>query len=223
MVLNMNRYVLAGTITLAILAVVFAVISFLDDSRISVLNRDIDELNTQSESSRLLFFYNQVFSPAENKAFCEVTNKSATLRSNEGDLFFSKLAEYEQANLLSNYETLKKKYILNRVELWLYTSLQVKTCDSNFVPVLFFYSTKPPCPECLVQGEILEEIRNECPNVKVFALATDEGIDLVSLILAQFTIAAVPSVVINNKDVFSSLTPKEAILSKIECKQLQNN
>jgi len=220
---TMNRYLLAASITIAILAVVFAVISFLDDSRVSILNRDIDTLNTQSESSRILFFYNQVFSPTENKAFCEVTNKSATLRSNEGDLFFSKLAEYEQANLLSNYETLKKKYILNRVELWLYTTLQVKTCDTNFVPVLFFYSTKPPCPECLVQGEILEEIRNQCPNVKVFALATDEGVDLVSLIQAQFNVAATPSVVINNKDVFSSLTPKEKILQKISCKQFQNS
>ncbi len=219
----MNRYLLAGTITIAILAVVFAVISFLDDSRVSALNRDIEELNTQSESSRILFFYNQVFSPSENKAFCNITNQSATRRSNEGDLFFSKLAEYEQANLLSNYETLKKKYILNRVELWLYTTLQVKTCDTNFVPVLFFYSTKPPCPECLVQGEILEEIRNQCPNVKVFSLATDEGVELVSLIQAQFNIATNPSVVINNKDVFSSLTPKEKILQKIECKQFQNS
>lgn len=215
----MNRYLTAGIITAVILAMVFAVVWFLDDNRITVLNRDIDELSTQSESNRILFFYNQVFSPTESKEFCEVTNKSATLRSNEGDLFFSKLAEYENANLLGNYETLKKKYILNRVELWLYTSLQIKTCDSNFVPVLFFYSGKKPCSECQVQGEILEEIRNECPNVKIFALSTDEGVDLVPLIQAQFKVSGVPSLVINNKDVFTSLTPKNKLMEKIQCKQ----
>jgi hypothetical protein len=213
----MNRYLLAGIITAAILAVVFAVVSLLDDARISTLNRDIDDFGIQSESSRLLFFYNQVFSPIESKAFCEITNKSATARSNEGDLFYSKIAEYEQANLLGNYSALKKKYILNRVELWLYTTLQVKTCDSNFVPVLFFYSTKPACPECEVQGQILEEIRNECPNVKVFALATDEGIDLVSLAQAQFGISTIPSVVVNNKDVFSGLKSKQELLKDINC------
>ncbi len=213
----MNRYLLAGVITAAVLAVVFAIVLFLDDWRVNSLNQQLEELSIQSESNRVLFFYNQVFSPSENPAFCEVANKSATLRSSQGDLLFSKLSSYESANLFGDYGLLKKKYLLNRIELWLYTSLQNKTCNSNFVPILFFYRSKDPCPDCAVQGGILEELRNQCPNVKIFALATDEDIDLVPLIQAQFNVAQTPALVVNNEKVFERIADRNELRGQFNC------
>ncbi|GEM_PF-1025790 len=213
----MNLYFKAGVITLAVLALIFAVVWFLDDSRISSLDEDVDALALQSESNRVLFFYNQVFNPTESTAFCEVLDKSATIRSDAGDTFFSKLGAYENANLLGNYDSLKKKYLLNRIELWLYTTLLVKNCNTNIQPVLFFYRTKSACPECQVQGEILEEVRSECPNVKIFAVSVDESVDLVPLIQAQFNVVQTPALVVNNRTRFDSLTNKTTVLESIAC------
>ncbi|MBS3061084.1 MAG: thioredoxin family protein [Candidatus Diapherotrites archaeon] len=213
----MNRYVQAGLVTAAILAVVFATVWLMDDSRISVLNGEIDSLSLESETNRILFFHNQVFDPSESSAFCEVIDKSATIRSNEGDLFFSKLAAFENANLLGNYGSLKKKYLLNRIELWLYTTMLKQKCRTNVVSVLYFYRTHPPCAECQVQGEILEVVREKCPNVKIFALAVDEDVDLVPLIQAQYGVTAVPSLVIDNNVVLGSLTDQNKLLSIVSC------
>lgn len=213
----MNRYLLAGIVTAMILALVFAMVAFLDNGRLSALNQDIDNLSLQSESNRILFFYTQVFNPQENTAFCDITNQSATLRSNQGDLLFSKLTNFEDASLLGNYSAVRQKYLLNRIELWLYTSLQNKTCGSNFVPVLFFYTTKRNCTECAVQGNILEELRNQCPNVKIFALSVDEGIDLVPLIQVQFGVTNTPALVVDNNMVFNRLTSKEEIIKNFKC------
>ncbi|MDO8625434.1 MAG: thioredoxin family protein [Candidatus Diapherotrites archaeon] len=212
----MNRHVQAALVTLGILVMVFAVVSWMDSSRISTLNSGIESLSVQSETNRILFFYNQVFTPSEDTAFCDVLDKSATLRSDEGDLFFSKLVAYENANLLGNYNTLRQKYLLNRIELWLYTTLLTKQCKTNIVPILFFYRNKPACPQCDVQGQILESLREKCPNVKIFALSVDEGIDLVPLIEAQYGVHSVPSVVVNKK-VFESLSSEEILRQEVAC------
>jgi len=219
-VVTLNRYLLAGLITLAILGVVFGAVLLLDDWRVSGINKDLEDLSIQSESNRVLFFYNQVFDPAENPRFCELANSSATLRSNQGDLLFAKLENYEGASFFGSYRILRQKYLLNRIELWLFTTLQNKTCGSNFVPVLFFYESTVDCPECLVQGNILEELRNQCPNVKIFALSVDEEIDLVPLIQSQFNVSTVPSLVVDNQFVFESLTTKEEILRNIKCEEV---
>ncbi len=213
----MNRYLQAGVITLAILALIFSTVWLLDDSRISVLNNDIDRLGVDSESNRILLFYTQVFSAKRNPDFCLVVNQSATIRSQEGDLFFSKLAEFENANLLGNYETLKRKYLLNRIELWLYTTLLSETCNTNISQVLYFYRNKPACDECQIQGDVLETVRSECPNVKIFAISTDEGVDLVPLIQAQFGVTKTPALVLDNNRVFESLASKETILEYLKC------
>ncbi len=213
----MNRYLQAGIITLAILAVIFSVIWFLDENRLSTLSTGVENLDLQSETNRILFFYTQVFSGGQNPDFCKVIEESATLRSNEGDFFFSKITAFENANLVGNYEIVKKKYLLNRIELWLYSTQIQKNCDTNETAVLFFYSNKTPCAECNVQGEILDSLRQECPNIKVFALSVDEGVDLVPLIKAQFKATTVPSLVVNNDRVFNRLVSRDELLQNVVC------
>lgn len=213
----MDQYLKAGLVTIAILVVIFSAISVLENNRQDTLNRGIEDLTIQSETSRLLFFYSQVFSGDVNAGFCNVMKSSANLRSDEGDVFFSKLSAYENANLLGNFDSLKKKYVLNRVELWLYSTLLNQRCDTNVVSVLFFYPSKKPCPECDVQGEILDEIRTQCPNVKIFALSVDDGVDIVSLIEAQFGVSSVPSLVIQNKTVFDKLASRDDLMRHIAC------
>ncbi|MBU0635949.1 thioredoxin family protein [Candidatus Micrarchaeota archaeon] len=216
----MNRYLEAGVITIALLAVIFSVIGLLDNSRISSLDMDVEHLNIQSESNRILFFYNQVFTPEKNPEYCEIINQSATLRSDEADFLFSRLVTFEEANLMGNYENLKKRYLLSRIELWLYTTLLADSCETNMVPILYFYTGKKTCVECSVQGGILDDLRRECPNVKIFALSVDEDIDLVPLLQAQFGVTTVPSLVINNEQVFSKLTTKEELLNIISCGEI---
>lgn len=188
----------------------------LDQQRVSVLQDRIQELEIESETSRILLFYVQVFGDSEGEV-CQVLEHNMRQQMNRGYFLLRQLRSFQEANLLADYEQTRAKYLLNNVELWLYSTLVSKRCNFEIKPILFFYKTKELCTDCIAQGEALDQIRAECPLASIYSLAEDEDLDIVSFIKNRYGIETAPAMVINNSVVLNGLQSKDKIKRLISC------
>src|SRR3989338_11443833 len=163
-----NIYIGALILTLIAFSSAFLLVKFYDDSKLNGVQQQVTEVQEETDEARLLFAFSQVFSASNSTAFCNALNYNSRVQMDKGYYLVRHLRELEQANLLSSYEAARKRYYLYNFELWLYTTHAAKQCgdsgDSSAIPVVFFTKTRTLCPDCIVQGEILDSIRSECTN-----------------------------------------------------------
>ena len=81
----------------------------------------------------------------------------------------------------------------------------------------FYRDAKPLCSDCIVQGEIIDGIREKCRNVKSFAFPLDLNLGFVELFKTLYGFDEAPSLVINEKTVFEGLTAEQEIMENIQC------
>jgi hypothetical protein len=125
----------------------------------------------------------------------------------------------EKSIFLVDFTQLKKSYFLSNAQLYFLIKKSNEVCNEDNQTILYFYRDgKPLCSDCIVQGKIIDGIRAKCGNVKSFAFPTDLGLGFVDLFKTLHGFDEVPSLVINEKTVFSGLTSEEEIMKNIECR-----
>jgi len=93
---------------------------------------------------------------------------------------------------------LEKDYSLLSVRAWILNSYVIEKCPEDKVVVLYFYSV--PCPECIKQGNILDELREERfkDKLRVFVLNVDSDESIVQVLKKTYNITETPSIVIGD-------------------------
>lgn len=131
---------------------------------------------------------------------------------------YGALEESKSTSIFNKYDVLRKKYFLANMRFYLMLKSYVQNCDDdNLYPILFFYSTYNACPECVAQGKVLDEVRAECSNVRVYAFPADtEDLSMIKAFKAYYGITSVPALVINDQK-FDNLLNKGAIKSLVDC------
>ncbi|MEM2174441.1 MAG: hypothetical protein QXI58_02305 [Candidatus Micrarchaeia archaeon] len=216
--LNYKLTILAGIL---IMLIALISIKFVDDMRFQQISKDINLILTESESSKLISMYPSIFEmdkEKEREKFCKYLDFNTKLQMDKSFRLVNLLKIYEQANLLSDYEIIRKRYFLSNVELYYYTLSEKKYCnESNVSIILFFHYSEKKCPECIVQGQILDKIREKCSNVKIITLSIDLDIIPIELLKSRYNITDAPSLVIDDNIVIRNLVTEEEILNKIVC------
>ncbi len=211
-----NKYVLALIATLIVVGIMGVTVWNLEQSRLNKMNGNINELITKSEDTKLMLLYLENAKDEEREKYCNLLDLAIKKQMDEGYELVKKMKSYEEASLITNYEITRKRYILNNIQLWIYTNMEKKYCRNNNDIILFFYTAKTPCQKCSVQGEVLDKIREKCSSVRIYSIAYDEDLGMIKLLKEKYDINSVPSIVINNITI-NKLVGEEEILKKINC------
>lgn len=212
-----SLYVKAGVITLAIFLLGMFIVKYVDDQRLGKINEEVRQVIESSESTKLLFLYLQTEQSVNKSVICPVLEQRTKAQVEKAYVLVSRLQEYGDANVVANYDEVKTRYILANTELWLYVLQSKKLCDTSYItPVLFFYSDKVYCQECIVQGEILDKVISQCKDVRVFAFPYDLDVGILDLIKARYNVTKVPMIVINERQL-TGLQSESGIKEELNC------
>jgi hypothetical protein len=89
--------------------------------------------------------------------------------------------------------------------------------DTPLKPILFFYSAYNDCPSCAAQGKVLDALRYECKNVRVYAFPADVGdISIINTFKSYYGINATPSVVVEDRR-YDTLVGKDELKKMVSC------
>lgn len=128
------------------------------------------------------------------------------------------LEQYDDATeLTSSVKTIHRKYDLLRTLLWI-NIIQMKesnsNCDLNTVVYLYTYDSQDidVRAQQTAWGRALGDLKNsEGNNIILIPIASDQNIASLDYLMWKYNITESPSVVINEKDVFSDLSDVESL------------
>ena len=214
----MVNYKITLVLTILVaLAAIFA-IKVMDDMRFESMSNEIGNSVLDGESTRLILMYPLTFNINDSEKLCRIIDFNTKRQMDKSFQLVNLLKIYEDANLMSDYEIVRERYTLSNVELWLYITQSKVVCNnSNVVPVLFFHTTKTKCPECIVQGQILDKVREKCSNFRIITVPNDLNIEVVDLIMEQYGVVTAPSLLINNEKLVWGIVSEEDIIGGFEC------
>ena len=126
------------------------------------------------------------------------------------------LTQYEESGkLTNNLKDLHKKYDVLRTYLWINSVDLKKKCPSKISTIVYLYNyeetdlTKKA--EQNVWSKLLLEIKNENPEVVLIPIAYDSNLISLNSLVSSYNITSFPSVIVNEKTVFSEISSKEEV------------
>jgi len=211
-----NRYLKAFFLTLLILIFGLAAISFIDESRISNISRSVEENSLELRAAQQLFLYEDVF---QDDSLCRVLNERIDLQKTEAISLLNEINTAEANSLFGNTSLLKKKFLLQNIELYLLIQKSIKECgNERVVSILYFFPDNVFCADCATQAKILDSVVDKCSNARVFAFPTDLDVPVIDLLAVRFEVEGYPSIVVGNKKL-DGVISEERLLNEFTCKQ----
>ncbi|MBI2597825.1 MAG: hypothetical protein HYW50_01380 [Candidatus Diapherotrites archaeon] len=194
----------------------FFVINQLDALTIGALENKIIDAGLEADESKLFF---QILSETEDKATaCSLIKQKINQQFGKNAALVGEIDAANKSVFLTDILLLKKRYSLANAELYYLFKQANGFCGDDNQLVLFFYrDQKPLCADCLVFGKMLDQLREKCPNVKVFSFPVDLGFGIVELFKSIYGFETAPAAVVNEKTVFEGLVSEEKILQNVEC------
>jgi thiol-disulfide isomerase/thioredoxin len=105
---------------------------------------------------------------------------------------------------------LTSDYSLLSVRAWILNSYVNQKCEEDKIVILYFYSV--PCSECIQQGNILDELREEVlgDKMRVFVLNINSNESIVQDLVKTYNVVKTPSLVIGNST-YAGLVNKDKL------------
>jgi len=190
---------------------------YIESQSYAYTENQISELEEGVESSLLFSLFVQTHN--QSKSMCIVLKNQLDETAQNTYNIYGALEESKSTSIFNKYEVLRKKYFLANMRFYLMLKSYIQACDDggNLKPILFFYSTYNACPECVAQGKVLDEVRAECSNARVYAFPADtEDISMIKSFKAYYGVSSVPTIVIDDKT-YPELMNKGKIKALINC------
>ncbi len=132
-----------------------------------------------------------------------------------------KLEDKQENTVSERYQNLKRDYALLSTRAWILNSYVKNRCTEDVVVILYFYSV--PCPNCVKQGNILDEVREEFQNkMRIFVLDTNLDEPIVQTLRKTYNTTITPSLIIENST-YSGLIEKDKLRTIISEKLKDKN
>ncbi len=167
-----KRYLVAFLITAFLFAMAFFLSNFFNNNKIEEIRSIQDSISVDILSSETQ--YNLL-----SELSC--SNVDDSLLSQELNELAAKIEYGEQNSIGSKEEllSLRKYYSLLQIKDFLLMKKTQEKCNLKVTSIIYFYSDKVDCVDCETQGYILTDIRQNYPNVRVYAF--DYNLDLSAL------------------------------------------
>lgn len=210
-----TEYLLALSIVAFFVSAAFFAMTQLETASVKRLQANLEEASLESESARLTALLAQSFGSDNN--YCGAMHQRISSQLGKNFSILSQIETTGRELLLSDILPLKKKYFLSNAELYYYLKQSKQVCSPNDVLALYFYFDGKQCPDCYVQGKILDSIRAKCSNFKVFSFPIDIDLGTTNFFKTMFGINNAPTIVINDKTVLSGLQSESQIMQNFQC------
>jgi len=198
MEIRKDLFLKAALATLALFVISVYVGYTVESNSYGALESRLQKMESDIQDSLLFSLFMSRHS--DSPAACSVLLKEMDSDSSEAYHIYSDLEQSKNAGILRNYEELRKRYLLANMRFYLLMSDYKDKCnDSSTSTILFFYSANNDCPACIVQGNVLDQVRQECKNARVFAFPADvPDVRMLETLKTYYSINGTPSLVIND-------------------------
>jgi hypothetical protein len=206
-------YLIAVIAILAIfLVVTFSMKSYEDQSFYS-LNERVRQLQFESG-------FDSIYSTIskDSNQYCDILNLQMELITESiSDLDYD-LKQQKESFFSSQYVFVKKAFLMTNLDLYYKTRVAKQNCNLNIEPIVYFYDEGKGCEvECSVMENQLNQIANECSNVRVFAFPYNWGeFKFSSILQKELNVNKFGTIVIGNV-LFDSVKDKAELMSEINC------
>ncbi len=210
-----SKYLKALALTAIILVIGLAAINYMDNLRSQSLSDEVDARALDLQASAQLLLYESVFSGDD---VCRYILGRVESEKAETGKVLRELETAEKTRLFSDSGILKKKYLLQNVELYLLVTKAINDCGSYAIkPVVYFYPDKYYCAECASQAAVLDSVVQACPEVRVFAFPSDLGIPVIEVLMKKYGIERFPTLLYNGEK-HDSLVSEGSLKQGLGCK-----
>ena len=132
---------------------------------------------------------------------CDFLNAIVKKTNNNLDTLAGELTQYSDKNLLftaQEIKNIKTMYTSLLIKDWLLQERIKKSCGTNTVTVLYFYSTEG-CDDCITQGNVLTLLKSSFKE-KLMVFSIDRQIDLsmINILMDRFNVTTTPALVIGD-------------------------
>ncbi|MBU5689579.1 MAG: hypothetical protein QXM68_01385 [Candidatus Aenigmatarchaeota archaeon] len=212
----MKRYTKKAYVFAAILSLVLYSIGIITGIYIQKQSQNsvearLEQIQRSIENTQLEYLY---INSLGEKISCDSFKILVDETTNNVWQIGDELVKLESESNNEKFVELKKEYSLLSIRAWILNNYFKNKCNSDDKVILYFYSI--PCDQCIIQGKILDDLReNELKGkLKVFVLDINVEEPMVELVKKTYKINGTPSIVVENKT-FYGLVEKNKILSSV--------
>ncbi len=213
-----NVFARAGVLTLLILTAWFLLSTALEGDRNALLLGKIDTVISQE--SAIIAYLDYIESTGDTERYCSVLSDHIEQQNQKLFELLGLLDQTRENSLQNQYQTLRQRFQSANAQLYFSLKQLEQKCPetaSTRIPILYFFPDNAPCTDCLVQAQVLNEIRDTCnTNVQIFAFPVEGGIETVDLLVGDYGITQTPSLVIDEK-VYPGVQSKQKLSTLLEC------
>lgn len=206
-------YLKAALLTLLVFVSGIAVGWYLDETRVSFVKSKIDELEVSFSNLALEEeFYRSVVT--DSKILCNIYISKANDLALQAGKLGSYLESFREISKFSlhNIESLKDRYFILNLQLWLYMRKLREGCNYNATTILFFYTSVNKCDDCIAQGIVLDQLKKKDPNkYMIFAIDVDSKLGIVNALKVYFNVTQVPTLIVNERQKLEGFVPKQEL------------
>ncbi|HII38884.1 TPA: hypothetical protein HA318_02685 [Candidatus Micrarchaeota archaeon] len=208
-------YLKAALVAIALFAISLSVGYYVEAQNYSALENKLSDIEDSTQTAMLVNLFMQTH---DSTSMCPALESELNDVEAETYAVYSQLEQNKGANILTNYDALRKKYFLMNVRFYLMLRAYKQSCANTALkPILFFYDSQNDCPSCVAQGKVLDSLRQKCENYKVYAFPNDvPDIRMIKAFKTNYHITTAPSLVIND-ETLNGLQSEQQILSKAAC------
>jgi thiol-disulfide isomerase/thioredoxin len=206
-------YLKAALLTIAVFITGVAIGWYLDETRVYFVKSKIDELEISFSNLALEEeFYRSV--ATDSKTLCNIYISKANELALQAGKLGSYLESFREISKfgLHNIESLKDKYFILNLQLWLYMRKLREECNYNVTTILLFYTSVKKCDDCIAQGIVLDQLKKKDPNkYMIFAIDADSKLGIVNALKVYFNVTQVPTLIINEKRKLEGFVSKQEL------------
>ena len=213
----MNIYIKALIITLIVFSLGVYIGLEIGKTKMNEIQTGVNDLKSSIEEVELEFLFLDTMGNTEIS--CNYFNEEAKRLGDIAGKLGKEVEIYENSKKLdeSSFSELKKEYTLILIKNWLTIEKIKKSCEGDYVTVLYFYSNTN-CNKCEDQGIILSYYKEKLnKKLQVFAIDGDLNLNLVRALKESYNITEYPTLIVDNevhKGYFDKEEVKEILCSK---------
>lgn len=206
-----KAYVFAAVLSLILYSIGIITGIFIQKQSQNSVEDKLEQIQRSIENTQLEYLY---ISSLGDKISCDSLKTLVDETTKNVWIIGDELVRIEDSNMNQKFIELKKEYSLLSIRAWILNNYFKVKCNSDDKIILYFYSI--PCEQCITQGKILDDLReNELKGkLKVFVLDINVDEPMVDLVKKTYNISNTPSLVVENKTIYG-LAEKNQILSLI--------
>jgi hypothetical protein len=214
--MDRNIFLKAAVVTLALFIISMFVGYTIESDNYANTENQLNQLNSNLESSLLFLMFMQTHN--QTASMCNVLQSQLDDSAQAAYSLSNTLEQGQATDVFVSYSDLTTRYFLANMQFYLMLREYMQTCgNTNLAPVLFFYSAYNSCPSCVAQGQVLDQVRADCSNARVYAFPADaQNVSMIKYFTQYYNVTQTPALVINDQ-LYNTLLGKDAIESMINC------